>query len=80
MSDDPYSQGLRAKSYDDNIYEKGTENYEEFYRGFTQRMRRGYIPPSQRPVYYAQNDLKGSRIIKSDSSPKANSYKDAKMK
>lgn len=80
MSNDPYRQGLRSKSYDDNIYEEGTDNYEEFYRGFTQRIRRGYIPPSQRPVYYAQDDLKGSRIIKSDLSPTANSYKDAKMK
>lgn len=85
MPSDAYREGLRAKSYDDNPHEVGSKDHEDFYAGFTQRIRRGYTPPGQHNIAWGHlesrdNSLAGSRFVNHDTAPKENTYAKAKGK
>lgn len=85
MVSDAYNQGRRAKSYGDNPYDKNSSQYNEFERGYTQKLKRtpnaffrgesGEIGAEpEREV------LKGSRIVKAKLEVRANSYSEARKK
>ncbi|QPB84185.1 hypothetical protein CWC22_014775 [Pseudoalteromonas rubra] len=79
-----YREGQNARSYSDNPYERYSPDYNDFERGYTQKLKRT-------PDYAFRNEsgpigdrtwyeLKGSRVVEETPRPKLRTYADARKK
>ncbi|SQH74592.1 conserved protein of unknown function [Shewanella benthica] len=63
MPSKEYSEGLLASSYSDNPYESDSNQFDEFERGQTQKIKRQPCSSFDNGMYEPYESLKGCRII-----------------
>ncbi|WP_053911754.1 hypothetical protein [Pseudoalteromonas sp. SW0106-04] len=88
MVTEAYQKGRKAKSYSDNPYDKNSGQYDDFERGFTQKLKRMPAqaftcesgPIGGDPDRPERDSLKGSRFVDEKPKPHTNSYAEARKK
>ena len=86
MPSEAYSKGMRAKSYSDNPYHENSHEFDEFERGFTQKLKRQPESSFENGLdcgvgfYNYSGSSSGSRVIENTIRPKENAYAAAKKK